>query len=119
MDRKELKKQYKQTLQPMGIYRIKNLTTGKIFIGSCKNLPGRINRIKFQLKTGNYVIKELQKDYLESGVENFSFEFIDLLEPKEDPAYDYTDDLAVLEKMWLDKLQPYDENGYNKRPKHE
>jgi hypothetical protein len=24
-------------------------------------------------------------------------------------------DLAVLEDMWLEKLQPYDEKGYNKK----
>ena len=42
IDKKELKKQYKQTLQPMGVYQIKNLVNGKIFIGSVKNLPGKL-----------------------------------------------------------------------------
>jgi len=27
----------------------------------------------------------------------------------------YTDDLKMLEEMWIEKLQPFDENGYNKR----
>ena len=30
MDKKELKKKYKQTLRPMGVYQIKNLVNGKI-----------------------------------------------------------------------------------------
>lgn len=115
VDKKELKKQYKQTLQPMGIYQIKNLSNGKIFIGSSKNLPGKINSSKFQLEHGSHMNKELQKDFTHSGKENFSFETVDYLEPKEDPGYDYTEDLAVLEEMWIDKLQPYDEKGYNKR----
>ncbi len=115
LDKKELKKQYKQTLTPMGIFQIKNLVSGKIFIENGKNLPGSINSAKFQLKMGTYMNEKLQKDYNELGEEKFSFEVIDSLEPKEDLSYDYTEDLNVLKEMWLDKLQPFDEKGYHKR----
>ena len=115
IDKKELKKQYKQAVQPMGIFRIKNLKNGKIFIGSAKNLPGKLNSIKFQLEHGSHPNYELQKDFNDLGEKNFSFEAIDYLEPKEDLAYDYTKDLALLEEMWIEKLQPFSEKGYNKR----
>ena len=115
MNQKELKKQYKQTVLPMGIFQIKNLVNGKIFLGSSKNLKGKLNSIKFQLEMGSYINKELQKDFNEYRENNFLFETLDLLEPKEDPGYDYSDDLNTLEEMWLEKLQPYDEKGYNKR----
>ena len=115
LDKKELKKQYKQTLTPMGIYQIKNLVNGKIFIEKGKNLPGNLNSAKFQLKMGTFTNEELQNDYNRLGEEKFSFEVIDRLEPKEDLGYDYTEDLNVLEEMWLEKLQPYDESGYHKR----
>jgi RHS repeat-associated protein len=39
MNKKEMIKQYKQTVLPMGIYRIKNTRNGKIFIGSA-NVTG-------------------------------------------------------------------------------
>jgi hypothetical protein len=115
MDKKELKKQYKQTVQPMGVFQVKNLTNGKIFIGSAKNLPGKLNSIKFQLEHGSHPNGKLQKDFKDLGNKNFSFEAVDYLEPKEDTDYDYTKDLAVLEEMWIEKLQPYDEKGYHKR----
>ena len=67
IDKKELKKQYKQTLQPMGIYQIKNLVNGKIFIGSAKNLPGKLNSVKFQLENGSHMNSELQKDFKNSN----------------------------------------------------
>ena len=35
----------------------------------------------------------------------------------EDPLYDYKEDLKTLEELWLEKLQPYDEKGYNQRKK--
>lgn len=113
MNKKELINKYKQTIQPMGIYQIKNLKNGKIFLGSAKDLRGKINSNKFQLKHGSHINKEIQKDFNEIGEEGFSFDILDYLDPKEDLKYDYTGELKILEEMWLEKLQPYNENGYN------
>ena len=113
IDKTELKKQYKQTTVPMGIYKITNLANGKIFVGLGKNLAGRINRHKFALKFGSEEIKELQSDFNKYGEENFKFEEIDYLKPKDEPGYDYTEDLECLLQLWLEKLQPYNDKGYN------
>ena len=59
--------------------------------------------------------RALQKDFNETGITNFSFEIIDYLKPKEDAKMDYTDDLKILEEIWMEKLQPFDERGYHKR----
>ncbi|MEJ2616218.1 MAG: GIY-YIG nuclease family protein [Ignavibacteriaceae bacterium] len=68
MDKKELKKQYKQTLRPMGIFQIRNIANGKIFIGNSSNIEGKLNSIKFQLEMGSYINKELQMDFKQFGV---------------------------------------------------
>jgi len=115
INKNELKKKYKETLPPMGIYQIKNLKNGKIFVGSSKNLTGKNNSSRFQLKMGSHYINELQEEYKTFGEENFVFEVMDYLEPKEGIDYDYTKDLAALEELWLEKLQPFGEAGYNKR----
>ena len=115
MNKKELKNQYARTVQPMGIFQVKNLSNGKIFIDKGLNLPGRINSCKFQLSHGSHMNKVLQEDFNKMGVDNFTFEIIDRLEPKEDTKTDYSDDLKVLEEMWIEKLQPFDEKGYNIR----
>ncbi len=115
MNKKELKKQYKQTVLPMGIFQVKNLTSGKIFIDAGLNIQGKINGCKFQLALGSHMNKALQKDFNKTGITNFSFEIIDYLKPKEDVKMDYADDLKMLEEMWIEKLQPFDEGGYHKR----
>ena len=115
MNKKELIKHYKQITQPMGVYQIKNKRNGKLFIGSAKNLPAKLNSHKFQLKNNLHINLEMQTDFNEIKEEGFSFDTIDLLEPREDPNYDYTEDLKILEAMWIERLQPFDENGYNKR----
>jgi hypothetical protein len=114
-DKKELIKQYKQTVQPMGVFQIRNLANGKIYIASSKNLRGMANRFEFNLDIGAHLSKELREDYEKFGRENFVFEIVDTLEPKEDIKYNYTEDLKVLEEMWLEKLQPFGNTGYNQK----
>lgn len=77
MNKKELMNQYKQTIQPMGIYQIKNKKNDKIYIGSAMDLQGIINGNKFQLKNGLHLNAEMQNDYNEIGEEWFSFDFLD------------------------------------------
>ncbi|MBU1636184.1 GIY-YIG nuclease family protein [bacterium] len=115
MNRKDLINQYKQTVQPMGIYQIKNTANGKRFVGSAPNLQGRINRHKFQLEYGVHPNKELQQDFTASNGKSFVFKIIDYLEPKNEPGFDYSEELKLLERMWLEKLQPFAPSGYNER----
>lgn len=103
----------------MGVYKITNQKNGKIFIGSAENVEGRLNRIRFQLKLGNYPVKEIQQDYNDAGDAAFEIEVLDYLAPKEDSNNNYREDLNMLEEMWLDKLQPFGDKGYNIKPDQE
>jgi group I intron endonuclease len=118
MDRRaELKLEYKNKPKNIGIYQIKNKINGKILLGSALNLDAAFSRFQFELKYGSGMLREpeLIRDLNEYGSENFSFEILDQLKPNEDPLYNYKEDLKTLEELWLEKLQPYDEKGYNQR----
>ena len=104
IDRKARIREYKETSQPAGIYRVRNSATGKSLVGSTVNLPGMLNRQRFQLEHGSHPDRELQKDWNELGPDAFEFEALDRLEPRDEPAYDSTEDLRVLKEMWLEKL---------------
>ena len=101
----------------MGIYQIRNTANDKVLIGSSLNLPGLFNRDKLQLNTGSHPNKELQSEWKEFGSDSFAFEVLDELSATEGPGRDYRADLAFLEELWLEKLQPYGERGYNKKKK--
>ena len=103
-DRKARIREYKETSQPAGIYRVRNTTTGKSLVGSTVNLPGMLNRQRFQLEHGSHPDRELQRDWDELGPDAFEFEALDRLEPRDEPAYDPAEDLRVLKEMWLEKL---------------
>ena len=117
MDRKARIREYKETLRPMGVYRVRNTANGKSLVGSSVDLPAILNRHRAQLRMGLHANRALQKDWREFGPEVFEFETLDTLKRPDRPGYDPSDDLRVLEEMWLEKLSPFNERGYNGHPK--
>jgi len=119
MDKKALTRQYKETRRPMGVYQVRNTVNGKVLIGVSVDLPAMLNRQQAQLRMGGHPNRELQKEWAEFGPEAFEFEILDTLTPPEGAQYDPKDDLRALEQLWLDKLSPFGECGYNVKPKHQ
>ncbi|HZS04707.1 MAG TPA: GIY-YIG nuclease family protein [Blastocatellia bacterium] len=115
--KKELKREYQQNQPAMGVWQIRNMANDKVLIGASLNLDGILNRHRFQLKMGSHQNRTLQAEWDESGGESFAFEILDELTPREGPGHDYRADLAFLEELWLEKLQPYGDHGYNERKK--
>ncbi len=115
MNRRELIKEYKTKLQPMGIVQVTNTGNGRVYLTASANTPGTINSIRFQLKMGTFLPSpELATDWRELGEENFAFDVVDRLEPiDDDPGRSYTEDLKALEAMWMEKLKPYGNKGYH------
>ncbi|MCC7118664.1 MAG: GIY-YIG nuclease family protein [Anaerolineales bacterium] len=110
--RKDLHREYKERVKPAGVYAVRNLTTGKVLLGSSLNLEGPLNRHKFMLKIGSHLNPALQKDWNEFGPDQFVFEILEEVKIQDDPTFNLEDELTLLEMIWLEKLQP-DKNGYN------
>jgi len=112
--RKELNREYKERVKPAGVYQVKNVANGKVLLGSSLNLEGPLNRHKFMLRIGSHPNKALQKDWDELGAEQFVFEILEEVQQrKDDPNLNLKDELTLLEMIWLEKLQPVGERGYN------
>ena len=109
------KLEYKLSHRPMGIFQIRNRTNAKVYVDSSLNIPGKINRHKFALNAGLHASKVLQNDWNALGPDAFEFETLEDVLPRSDTIYDYKADLETLEDLWLEKLEPYGESGYNER----
>lgn len=112
--REELKRAYRDREKPAGIFQVKNLANGKVLLGSSLNLEGPLNSHKFMLTIGRHRNEDLQKDYNTFGPEKFVFEILEVVKPGPDPGFDIRDELTLLEQIWIEKLQPFSERGYNK-----
>ena len=111
--RKDINREYAERVKPAGIYQVKNTVSGKVLLGSSLNLEGPLNRHKFMLKIGSHTNKQLQKDWDELGPDKFIFEILEEVKMKDDPNFNLKDELTLLEMVWLEKLQPVGEHGYN------
>lgn len=101
----------------MGVFQIRNTKNDKVFVDSSTNIPGKTNRHRFALNMGSHSSKSLQADWDEFGESAFEFETIEPVEPREDTNYDYKADLITLKDLWLEKLEPFSEKGYNEKKK--
>lgn len=103
-DRKALIREYKDNPRPAGIFKVRNTTNSKVLIGSTPDLPGMLNRQRFQLEMGSHPDKELQADWNELGPDAFEISVLDTLEPAEEPSTDAREELRLLHQMWLERL---------------
>jgi len=87
----------------MGVYRIQNKITGRVYIGCTKagfykRLVNHISRLRY----GTHECKEMQNDWNIVGEENF---IVEVVEYVDDPSR-----LLEIEKYWQDK---FNGNLYN------
>jgi len=115
--RKDLKEEYKNMKFDMGVFQIRNLANGKIYVGSSLDLKAFWNAQKWQLDFGMHRNAKLQADWKEFGAEQFSYEILGLIEQSEEAGVDYKKELKLLEELYVEELQPFDDKGYNQKPR--
>ncbi len=117
--KKEMTSEYKQMKFKIGVFQIRNLVNGKIFIGSAMNLDAKWNSQKMQLQSGTHTNEELLKDWKEFGAENFVYEILEEIKQNDDDINkDYRNELKELEAFIFEDLQPYNDKGYHKKKVH-
>ncbi|NFF77676.1 hypothetical protein FCV38_11955 [Clostridium sporogenes] len=90
----------------MGIYKIEQLSTNKLYIGSSKNIESRWQEHIRVLKNNKHHSWKLQRAWNRSKKEsNFKFEIIEEVENKKD--------LFSCEQYWLDFYKSYNDNNFN------
>ena len=111
--KKDINREYKEKEKPAGVFQVKNSVNGKVLLGSSLNLEGPLNGHKFMLTIRGHRNKLLQQEWNEYGPDKFTFEILEVVKVKDDPNFNLSDELTLLEQIWLEKLQPFGERGYN------
>ncbi|MHC5280258.1 GIY-YIG nuclease family protein [Listeria kieliensis] len=110
--KKELLQQYKEMKTYYGVIQLKNDQNGKIFIDTVPNLKNRWSYYVMSLDSNRHPNKQLQEEWNAFGKEHFNYQVL-----FEKPNTDVTDmkfELKQLKKKWLEKLQPFGQQGYHK-----
>lgn len=88
----------------IGIYKITNTINNKYYIGSSDDVYKRWKDHIYYLNRNKHINKHLQNAWNKYDEEYFKFEIIEKCNHK---------DKFIREQFYLDKLNPFDENGYN------
>jgi len=102
-ERRQLARRARDAFPPMGIYAIRNRSSGQVRIASSRNVPGAINRAGFELRMGSHPDKALQADWKRDPAA-ISFEVIELVKKRADPGFDYAAELSALEAFYRVEL---------------
>lgn len=117
MDKRAAKREYKEAKIAAGVYRVRNTAEDRSLVGSSVNVNAILNRHRAGLRIGAHENKELQRDWNRLGETAFAFEVLDTLTDDDELGFDFKRDLSTLEQLWLERLEPYGERGYNRPPK--
>ncbi len=115
MDRKkELKEMYKQIKPDMGIIVVQSKINNKYYLETTQNLKGKVNSIRFQLKSGGFRANEqLQKEWKQYGSESFEIKVLENLEyDKDESKSDYSEELEIMKSIWDEKLKNQNSQPY-------
>ena len=111
--RRELVRKYKETVRPAGVFVIRNMLDGRVYVAGSLDVEGAMNRARFELGLRSHRNKALVRDWMAHGAEHFSFEVIDRVKERDDPAFDRTAELEKLLALWREELQCDGDKGYN------
>ena len=111
--RKDIQREYKEQPKSAGVFQVRNIVNGKVLLGSSLNLDGPLNGHKFMLEIGSHTNKLLQEEWNEYGADKFTFEILEVVKVRDNPNFNLDDELTLLEQIWLEKLRPFGERGYN------
>lgn len=92
------------SLSKSGIYKIRNVINGRIYIGSAVNLVVRIRHHKARLRAGDHRNVKLQRSFDKYGMDAFTFDVIERV--------DDVSKLIEREQFWIDSTKCA-VNGFN------
>lgn len=90
-----------------GVYFIKNINTGKVYVGSSVDIYRRWNTHRRELKTNSHHCVKLQNSFAKHGEEAFEYCLAE--------SSNCLKQIAVLEEKWIQIFDAVD-NGYNINP---
>ena len=103
VDRRQVSRAARDAFPPMGLYVIRDAVGGRSRLGASRNVYAALNRIQFELRLGSHGDKALQAQWRQDPA-RFSFEVLELVRERADPAFDYEEELRTLLQLHREEL---------------
>lgn len=103
MDRRAIVTAYKERKTVAGIFAVRCMATGNVWVGYAADIDKIFNRLAFSLRNGGWPCPDLQKTWTAHGPEAFVFETLERL-PEAPSAYLHDAALKERRNFWRQKL---------------
>lgn len=103
-ERRARSRAFKQSFPRMGVYAVRCRTSGAAWVGASRNVDGALNRMRFELAQGAHRDASLAQAWRRHGASAFTFEVLDRVKERDDPAFDYEAELQSLLALWRQEL---------------
>ena len=101
--RKEAIKKFKARKPVLGVFAVRCTTTGRVWVGSSRNLHATKNGSWFGLRIGSHIDKSLQEEWNAQGESAFEYEVLEMLED-DVPTLSVSDLLKEKRNHWIAQL---------------
>jgi hypothetical protein len=110
-NRRERVREYKQAFPPMGVWAVRNTATGRAWVGASRDAEAALNRTRFELKMRGHRNRSLADEWAHYGADHFTFEVLERMRKRDDPAFDYEAELQSMLALWSEELGVAGEAG--------
>lgn len=97
--RRAAAREARDAFPPMGVYCIRDRTSGHLRLRASTNVQAALNRARFELRMGKHADGVLQAAWNRSGADGLAFEVLELVKEREDASFDYAGELKALEQI--------------------
>jgi hypothetical protein len=111
--RKTLKLAYRLAFPVMGVFAIRNLGNGRLFVDQSSNLTGALNRHRSELRFGTHRNRDLQQDWINHGEAQFSFEILEQVAERKEADFDYIAECERRLTVWRQRFLDGTSAAYN------
>lgn len=108
-----MKEEYNLITPKMGVFQIRNIINGKVYIEGSVNLDKIWNRHRAEQNLDGHRNSSMQKDLNEFGEDNFKYEILSENKQEENKSINYANEAKQLAKMFIEELKPFGEKGYH------
>lgn len=102
--RKETIRQFKEQKPEVGIYAVRCLNSGSVWVGGSKNLGATKNGCWFTLRNGSHREASLQSEWNASSESAFEYQILEKLDRDVHPL-EVDDLLKADKKKWVERLE--------------
>ena len=95
---------YRDRKVESGVYAVRCVPSGQVWVGSAPDLSTIQNRLWFTLRQGSNTHRTLQAAWADHGADAFTFEVVERLPDDDKPGHDRAAVLKRAHTHWIAKL---------------